>query len=189
VTQHALRVPGPVVQGLTEIAEEFKRLDLKRRNGGLSLGEAERYNALFANLSDVLASGERHRKADVRQFLRVRSGMELVIRTGKSEERAACIDFGGGGCGIVTARQWRCGDDVWLDGAMVNGERLPLHGRAVIVWARLPTREANQQGYGLRFAIDGPEMRDQIDRLLYRVLDLFLRDGDERVVSALRLAR
>ena len=69
MSQHALRVPGPVVQGLTEIAEEFKRLDLKRRNGGLSLGEAERYNALFANLSDVLASGERHRKADGRALI------------------------------------------------------------------------------------------------------------------------
>lgn len=187
--QHALRVPGPAVQGLSEIAEEFKRLDHKRRNGGLSLGEAERYNALFANLSDALASGEKHRKADVRQFLRVRAPMELMIRTGRAEERAVCVDFGGGGCSIVTALKWACGDDVWLDGAIVNGERLPLHGRAVVVWARLPTRDLHQQGYGLRFAIDGPEMRDQIDRLLYRVLDLFLRDGDERAAAALRLAR
>ena len=185
MTIHALRVPGPAAQGLSEIAEEFKRLDGKRRNGGLSLGEAERYNALFANLSDALASGEKHRRADVRQFLRVRADMALVIRTGPGEEHAGCIDFGGGGCGIVSSRELRCGDDVWVDGAMLAGQRFPLHGRAVVVWTRLPTRDAKLQGYGLRFAIDGPEMRDQIDR----VLDLFLRDGDERAASALRIAR
>ena len=31
-------------------------------------------------------------------------------------------------------------------------------------------------GPGLRFAIDSREMRDQIDRLVYRVLDRFLAE-------------
>jgi hypothetical protein len=44
-----------------------------------------------------------------------------------------------------------------------------------VVWARLPTRDSELHGYGLRFAIDSPQMRDQIDRILYRVLDLYLR--------------
>ena len=34
--------------GLSEIAEEFKSLDVKRRAAGLSLSEAERYRCLFA---------------------------------------------------------------------------------------------------------------------------------------------
>ena len=30
------------------------------------------------------------------------------------------------------------------------------------------------QAYGLRFAIDSRDMRDQVDRVMYRVLDAFL---------------
>ena len=55
----ALRAPA--APGLSEIADEFKELDGRRRGQGLSLSEAERYNALFARLSEVLASNESQR--------------------------------------------------------------------------------------------------------------------------------
>ncbi len=165
----------PASAGLSEIAEEFRRLDGIRREQGLSLGEAERYHALFARLSELLASGERHRKVDERQFLRVRFDMKLVLRTADGERLASCRDFGGGGCAIVCAERFSLGDDVWLDGARLDGESHPLHGRSQVVWERLPSAGEAGHGYGLRFAIDSPKMRDQIDRVLYRVLDRVLR--------------
>jgi hypothetical protein len=170
---HAMRAPSPVM-GLSEIVDAFKRLDGQRRSRGLSLSEAEEYNVLFARLSEVLASGERHRRADARQFLRIRFRMELVVRTQHGEVLAACEDFGGGGCAIVSPTLFQLGDDVWLDGARIEGRPHPLHGRAVVVWTRLQTVASPQPGYGLRFAIDSSAMRDQIDRVLYRVLDLVL---------------
>jgi Tfp pilus assembly protein PilZ len=162
--------------GLSEIASEFKRLDEKRRQHGLSLGEAGRYNALFTQLSDALTAGERHRRVDLRQFLRVRSRMELIVRTRAGEIKAACRDFGGGGCAIESPALFELGGDVYLDGAVLEGKRFPLHGRAVVAWARLPTTVTAGHGFGLKFAIESQEMRDQIDRLLYRVLDAFLHD-------------
>lgn len=160
--------------GLSQLAEEFRQLDLQRRRGGLSLGDAGRYHSLFARLSDALASGERHRRADARQFLRVSFRMQLVLRRAHGAALADCHDFGGGGCAISTREQLQLDDDVWLDGAVVEGERHPLRGRAVVVWARLQSGDS-PPGYGLRFAIDEPRERDQIDRLLYRVLDRFLQ--------------
>ena len=169
--------------GLSEIAEEFRQLDGVRRVQGLSLGEAERYNSLFARLSDLLASGERHRRVDARQFLRVRFEMQLVVRTAAGERLASCCDFGGGGCAIACAERFELGDDLWLDGARLLGARHPLHGRAVVVWHQLPAGAEAESGYGLRFAIDSPQMRDQIDRLLYRVLDLFLHPPGARALA------
>ena len=168
----ALRASS-VSQGLSEIAEEFKRLDHHRRTRGLSLTEAGRYHALFERLSDTLALGERSRRADTRQFLRVPFRMTLTIRRAHGVVLAACHDFGGGGCALTSDERFDLDDDVWLDGAEIEGEHHPLHGRATVVWARLPTGgEASR--YGLRFCIDAAEERDQIDRLLYRVLDRFL---------------
>jgi hypothetical protein len=160
--------------GLSDIAEEFRELDAIRRHQGLSMTEAERYHSLFARLSDALASCERHRKVDARQFLRVQFDMALVFRTSDGGEiLAGCQDFGGGGCAVTSSQAFHLNDDVWLDGAIIEGVRHPLHGRAVVVWARLPTVNT-PQGYGLRFAIDSRDMRDQIDRVMYRVLDAFL---------------
>ena len=163
--------------GLSELASEFKRLDEERRSRGLSLAEASRYNSLFSQLSDALSANERHRKVDTRQFLRVRSPMELVVRTQAGELLAPCHDFGGGGCAIQSPALFHLGDDVYLDGAVLDGVRHPLHGRATVVWARLPTTAVGGHGYGLKFAIESPKMRDDVDRLVYRVLDLFLNDG------------
>ncbi|MCU1278886.1 MAG: hypothetical protein JWM53_2432, partial [bacterium] len=86
---------------------------------------------------------------------------------------ATCHDFGGGGCAIATDEKFDLDDDVWLDGAEIEGKVHALHGRATIVWAGLPTG-GEPSRYGLRFCIDADEERDQIDRLLYRVLDHFL---------------
>lgn len=169
---HALRTPS-VPPGLSEIAEEFKELDRHRRTRGLSLSEAGRYHALFERLSDTLALGERNRKVDTRQFLRVPFRMTLTIRRAHGVVSAACHDFGGGGCAISCDESFDLDDDVWLDGADLEGERQPLHGRATVVWTRLPTG-GEPQRYGLKFCIDAPDERDQIDRLLYRVLDRFL---------------
>lgn len=169
----ALRAPS-VPQGLSELAEEFKRLDRHRRISGLSLTEAGRYHTLFERLSDTLASGERNRRVDTRQFLRVPFAMTLTLRRAHGVAFAACHDFGGGGCAISTEEKLELDDDVWLDGADLEGEKHPLRGRATVVWMRLPTG-GEPSRYGLRFCIDAAEERDQIDRLLYRVLDLFLR--------------
>jgi hypothetical protein len=169
---HALRTPS-VSQGLSEIAEEFKELDRHRRTRGLSLSEAGRYHALFERLSDTLAHGERSRKVDTRQFLRVPFRMTLTVRRAHGVLTAACHDFGGGGCSMSCDDKFDLDDDVWLDGADLEGELMPLHGRATVVWTRLPTG-GEPQRYGLKFCIDAPDERDQIDRLLYRVLDRFL---------------
>ena len=159
--------------GLSEIAEEFKRLDRQRRSRGLSLTEAGRYHALFERLSDTLEAGAKHRRVDTRQFLRVPFRMSLTIRRAHGIVMATCHDFGGGGCAIATDEKFDLDDDVWLDGAEIEGKIHPLHGRATIVWAGLPTGGGPSR-YGLRFCIDADEERDQIDRLLYRVLDHFL---------------
>src|SRR5262245_9876968 len=94
-----LRAPS-IPQGLSEVADEFKRLDRRRRAQGLSLGEAERYRALFERLSDILASGERHRRSDSRQHLRIPFRLDLTLRRPHGVVLAACRDFGGGGCAI-----------------------------------------------------------------------------------------
>lgn len=161
--------------GLSEIAEEFRLLDAQRRRRGLSLADAERYHSLFARLSEVLEAGERHRRADARQFLRIRFPMTLFLRTPGGILPAACSDFGGGGCAIEAEATFKLEEDVWLDGAELFDQRHELHGRGVVSWVRLPARGQRSHGYGLRFAIDCPKMRDQVDRLFYRVLDLFLR--------------
>jgi hypothetical protein len=168
-----LMIQAPARVGLSDIAEEFRELDAVRRHQGLSMTEAERYHNLFARLSDALASCERHRRVDARQFLRVQFDMALVLRTKDGDALANCQDFGVGGCAVASTETFHLNDDVWLDGAVIEGVRHPLHGRAVVVWARLATVHS-PQGYGLRFAIDSRDMRDQIDRLMYRVLDAFL---------------
>lgn len=168
----ALRAPS-VPQGLSEIADEFKRLDQHRRIRGLSMTEAGRYHTLFERLSDTLAHGERNRRVDTRQFLRVPFHMTLTIRRAHGTLAAACHDFGGGGCAVTSDERFELDDDIWLDGAEIEGERHQLHGRATVVWTRLPTG-GEPTRYGLKFCIDADEERDQIDRLLYRVLDRFL---------------
>jgi PilZ domain len=168
----ALRAQS-VPQGLSELAEEFKQLDRHRRTRGLSMTEAGRYQALYERLSDTLAQGERSRRVDTRQFLRVPFAMTLTIRRADGTRAAVCHDFGGGGCAVTSDERFELDDDAWLDGAEIEGERYPLHGRATVVWTRLPTG-GEEARYGLRFCIDADEERDQIDRLLYRVLDRFL---------------
>jgi PilZ domain len=166
---------APVVSvGLSEIAEEFKRLDQQRRTHGLSLSEAGHYHTLFERLSDVLASGERNRRVDTRQFLRVPFRMTLTVRRAHGAIAVTCEDFGGGGCGIATDEHFDLDDDVWIDGADLEGEPHPLHGRAQVVYARLPT-VGEPPRYGLRWCMDAREERDQVDRLFYRVLDRFLQ--------------
>jgi hypothetical protein len=158
--------------GLSEIAEQFRLLDSLRRQGSLSLTDAERYHNLFARLSDALASQARHRRVNTRQFLRVKFPMQVKLRTATAEVTADCLDFGAGGCLIACGHPFRTGDEFWLDGVTIEDQLFPLRGRAQVAWTRVPDDE--RPGYGLRFCIDSPEMRNQIDRLLYRVLDRFL---------------
>jgi PilZ domain len=167
---HALR--APVTKGLSELADEFRQLDRQRRERGLTLGESARYRSLFERLSESLASGERHRTVDTRQFLRVPFVVGLTLMRSRGPVMARCRDFGGGGCSIETDELLAVGDDVWLAGACVaeEVEPQPLRGRAVVVWADPATAT-----YGLRFCLDVADERDQIDRLFYRLLDRFLR--------------
>jgi hypothetical protein len=164
---HTLRAPS-VPMGLSELAEEFRLLDRERRTRGLSVGDAGRYHGLFARLSDALATGERLRRVDERQFLRVPFPLELTLVRGHGRVGAACRDFGGGGCSIAIAEPLAVAEDIWLDGAIVAGEHHPLRGRALVVWSR-------DTSYGLRFCLDEQQERDQVDRLFYRILDHFLR--------------
>lgn len=167
---HALR--APVTKGLSELADEFRQLDRQRRERGLTLSESTRYRSLFERLSESLASSERHRTVDARQFLRVPFVVELTLMRGHGPVAARCRDFGGGGCAVATDEPLAVGDDVWLAGAQVAGEdeRQPLRGRAIVAWA-----DAATATYGLRFCLDVADERDQIDRLFYRLLDRFLR--------------
>jgi hypothetical protein len=138
------------------------------------MAEADRYHALFSRLSDALASGQRRRRADARQFLRISFPMQISLSRAHGSVTADCHDFGGGGCAITTDELLTLDDDVWLDGAIIAGARHPLEGRAVVVWMRLATGERHPS-YGLRFTLDQASERDQIDRVFYRVLDHFLR--------------
>ena len=168
----ALRAPSAPL-GLSEIAAEFKELDRHRRTRGLSLGEAGRYHNLCERLSDVLDAGHRHRRVDTREFLRVPFRVTLTLRRGQGVLSADCRDFGGGGCAVTCDEKLELGDDVWLDGADLEGETHALRGRATVVWTRLAVG-GEPPAYGLRFCLDAPAERDQIDRLFYRVLDRFL---------------
>lgn len=158
--------------GLSQIAEEFRILDARRRIQGLSLREAELYRTLYERLSEILASGERHRKADRRQFLRVPFPMLINLRRADGEVQVICHNFGGGGCSVRWGAEVAEGDDLWLDGVWIGGQHHPLRGRAQVAWIN-PEGERGRE-YGLRFCIDSHEMKDQIDRILYRVLDVFL---------------
>jgi len=183
---HALRAPS-VPPGLSELAEEFRGLDLERRRRGLSLGDASRYHGLFARLSDALTAGERQRRVDGRQFLRVPFHFDLVLARGQARIAARCHDFSGGGCAIACAEPLARGDELWLDGAILasgardrsywidagDGERHELRGRTTVVWTR-PQGDGQPARVGLRFAFDLPAERDRVDRLFYRVLDRFL---------------
>ncbi len=169
---HALRTPS-VPLGLSELAEEFRRFDLQRRARGLSLGDASRYHGLFSRLSDALAAGERKRRAEPRQCLRVPFHFDIVLMHNGGRIAVRCHDFGGGGCSIACAEPLARGDEVWLDGGLLPDERYELRGRAVVVWTR-PGSDGEPARLGLRFTFDAPAERDQVDRLFYRVLDRFL---------------
>jgi hypothetical protein len=169
------KVEGPSGgPSLGDLIEEFRALELRRRQGGLPLAEAERYYSLFQRLDDALASGERHRKADQRQFLRVPTDLTLTIRTPGGTLDVQCSDFGGGGCFFKGAPPFAAGETVWFDGASLHGQSFPLHGRAVIAWVEGATGLI--EGQGVRFVLECTEFRDQIDRLFYRVLDTLLGD-------------
>jgi hypothetical protein len=170
---NALRAPS-VPLGLSEIATEFKRLEELRRSSGLSLGDAEVYRTLSARLSDALAAGQKLRRVDERQFLRVPFKMDLLIRRANDAFLVLCHNYGGGGCAIASDHELVIDQLLLLDGALLDGERFPLRLRATVAWTRRPTAEGEPTFYGLRFALDSRIERDQIDRLFYRVLDLFL---------------
>jgi hypothetical protein len=165
--------------GLSEIADEFRQLDEKRRREGLALGDAERYRSLFARLSDALAGGERRRRVDARQFLRVPFPMELKLRCPVGLVAARCTDFGGGGCAIVSPESLVLGEEVKLDGVFLDDSTLPLGCHAVPVWHQLASR-GSAQGYGLRFVMATRAHRDEIDRVLYRALGIFLGEAPAR---------
>ncbi len=162
----------PAGTSLGELIEEFRALELQRRQGGLPLAEAERYYALFNRLDEALASGERHRKADQRQFLRVPTDLVLLLRTPSGLVEVKCTDFGGGGCFFYGSTLTRPGDTVWLDGARLEGQLYPLHGRALVAW--VDSAAGRPDGQGIRFVLECTEFRDQIDRLFYRILDAVL---------------
>ncbi len=165
--------------GISRIAEEFRQLDIRRRRLGLSLAEVPRYQALCSQLSEALATMERDRKVDARQFLRVPFTINLLVRTPKGPIYIDCHDFGGGGCAVSSKEVFRKGDDLWLDGAILDGNKHLLQGRGQIVWVRGEPGVDGATHFGVRFALESTSFKDQIDRVLYRVLEAFLRDDRE----------
>ena len=172
---------GTDLRGVSKLAEEFRELERRRRAGRLPAGEVHRYHAMFGRLSDALASGERRRRMDARQFLRVLADLRLVVRTAAGESLARCLDFGGGGCSVAWDGALPRGAELRVDGALLEGHRYPLAVTAEVVWLR-PAGSDGVPRYGLRFELEGSAAREQIDRVLYRVLDLFLdrSDGGDR---------
>ena len=180
-----LRAPS-VPLGISEIAEEFKRLDHARRSRGLSLGEAGRYHALVERLSDALDAGARHRRVDTRQFLRVPFRMTLTLRRRARRHR----------CDVQRLRRRRLRHH--HRGALrprrrrlarrrrLDGVRHELHGRAQVVWTRLPTVEV-PAGYGLKFCIDARQERDQNRSSILSGARPLPRPGDRTVTVACRL--
>lgn len=164
----------PAAGSLGELIEEFRTLEHGRRQRGLVQEESERYYSLFARLDEALASGERKRRADQRQFLRVPTELVLVLRTPTGPVEVACADFGGGGCFFHGPLDVKSGDTLWLDGARLKGETHPLHGRALVAW--VDSGEGKQRGQGVRFVLESDAFRDQIDRLFYRILAAVLGD-------------
>jgi hypothetical protein len=167
--------------GLTELAAEFKRLETMRRHRTLSRDDREYHRAVFARLSEVLASGARHGCVGERQFLRVPLPMNLVMQRRQGAVRVVCRDFGGGGCAIVTDEQLAVGEDVWLHGALLDGGWQRLHCRASVVWSmavweRKPAASAAAARYGLRFGLENVADREQVDALFYRLLALYFRE-------------
>lgn len=161
--------------GISRIAAEFKALNDRRRIEGLSRRDADRYYALFAQLSEALAGVERRRRMDARQFLRVAGEAVLVLSTGDGERSAVCHDFGGGGCAIDYDAPLDAGERVQVQALIVGGRRVSLPARAEVIWRR--GAEGGLHALGLRFFIESPDVRDAVDRALYRVLDAYL-NGD-----------
>lgn len=171
----AAKVDGsPAGTSLGDLIEEFRALELRRRQGGLPMAEAERYYSLFQRLDEMLAKGERHRRADQRQFLRVPTELVLTVRRPEGNLEVQCTDFGGGGCFFQGAPLFKAGETVWFDGAKLHGQAFPLHGRAVIAWVEGATGLI--EGQGVRFVLECAAFRDEIDRLFYRILDTLLHD-------------
>ena len=128
----ALRAPS-VVQGLSEIAEEFKRLDRHRRTRGLSLSEA-------GPLSSAVRAIERRARARRAHSSRrhapvsARAVSHDVDDSSRARRRARDVPR-------LRRRRLRhrhderfdLDDDVWLDGADLEGEQpraaRPRHGR------------------------------------------------------------
>lgn len=158
--------------GLSQIAAEFKILNDRRKAEGLRGKDADRYYALFARLSQALAGGERRRRMDARQFLRVPGGAVLVLCGAEGERTATCRDFGGGGCAVDFDGTLAEGERVQMAALIVGNHRVPLPLRAEVIWNR--PNPAGGHLLGLRFSIDSPGARDAVDRALYRVLDAFL---------------
>ncbi len=160
---------------LADAVAEFRELDQRRTAGPLAPHEEERYQTLFLRLSDELSGNERRRQFEGRRSLRVLCKLEVVLRTSDGGERMAkCANFGGGGCAVRSAELFPMGSTVAIDGVLMTGIRYPLSCSAAIVWARPLTGGPNHD-YGLQFAVATPEIREQVEHIFYRAVDLFLK--------------
>jgi hypothetical protein len=164
----APRLEKPVPAWLSELAEELRDIDRRRRlKGGLSLADAARYRALVARLGQII--GTKSSPKDQREFLRVPHPATVLFHAGGELRAGLANDFGGGGMSMTSACEFRIGDRIALERAMVGDGWLRLQGGARVVW-RAPD---GGPGAGLAFEVDSPAMREQIDRVFYRVLDLY----------------
>src|SRR5258708_4713491 len=112
---------SPTRPSFSKLADEFRMLDMRRRRYGLSLADVGRYQALCSQLSDALATMEKNRRLDARQFLRVPFAIQIVVRRPQGQLAIECHDFGGGGCAIRTTESFKLHEDVWVDGATLGG--------------------------------------------------------------------
>lgn len=158
---------------LSDIAEEFRLLDQKRRKATLSDREREQYHCLFERLSDALAGGVRYRRMNERKFLRVPFPMTIHIRRGNSTLPAPCLNFGGGGCAIA-ADSFLLEEEAVIDSIELAGEIYPLGSRSQVCWSR--HGEAGERQYGLRFILESVEVRDTVDKIFYQALGRYISE-------------
>ena len=172
---------APYPHSLSDIAEEFRLLDIKRRKAALSDGEREQYHSLFERLSDALAGGVRYRRMNERKFLRVPFPMTVQIRRGSTTLSAPCLNFGGGGCAIL-AEQFLLEEEAFIDSIEMAGETYRIDSQSQICWSR--HTESGGREYGLRFLLESPEVRDTVDRIFYQALGHFINGQPEPVVES-----
>jgi hypothetical protein len=157
------------------LVDEFKALDVRRRDGGLSLGDAARYHALMAQLTEVMSG--RQLAADIRHFLRVPRPVRVSFTRGSEAGIGIALDFGSGGLCLSCDLHLAIGEQLFIERAVVDGETFAIGVRSTVVWG-------GDRSVGLQFEVESRAAWGRLDRVFYRIFDAYLRDGGARPTMA-----